>query len=293
MPYSRAPLGAGKRPPATRLGASLIAHPHLDQVKEVADLFSSFGVATYLSIFFGAPRRIGGLPTSDPLDPAVRQWRADIATDIYRTIPQFGGFLVKADSEGEPGPYQYGRTHADGANMLAEALAPYGGTVIWRAFVYNSKQDWRDRTTDRAKATSSIAGIAVGFMLDKVGFQSSAEAQTASVQMAIANILLFGVCSLSLVALVIALRFALNKKTHKVLIDEVQRLCEGGDPESVKPEVRRTVESLTGVAYNKLHKSIPEDQVQQDFEDATHADANSSSASKPQQFFSDPDMVTA
>lgn len=174
MPYSRAPLGAGKRPPATRLGASLIAHPHLDQVKEVADLFSSFGIATYLSIFFGAPRRIGGLPTSDPLDPAVRQWWADIATDIYRTIPQFGGFLVKADSEGEAGPYQYGRTHADGANMLAEALAPYGGAVIWRAFVYNSKQDWRDRTTDRAKAASSIAGIAVGFMLDKVGFQSSA-----------------------------------------------------------------------------------------------------------------------
>ena len=134
------------------LGASLIEHPLIEQVKEVADVFDEFGIATYLSVFFGAPRRLGGLDTSDPLDPRVRAWWAAKADAIYALIPRFGGFLVKADSEGEPGPYQYGRDHADGANMLAEALAPHGGTVIWRAFVYNSSQDWRDRGTDRARA---------------------------------------------------------------------------------------------------------------------------------------------
>lgn len=133
-------------------GTQLIQLPLLGKVREVADLLAQFGVRTFLSINFAAPKKIGGLSSSDPLDHAVRAWWRTVADAIYHEIPDFGGFLVKADSEGEPGPYEYGRTHADGANMLADALAPHGGLVIWRAFVYNSHQDWRDRATDRARA---------------------------------------------------------------------------------------------------------------------------------------------
>lgn len=153
------------------LGAQLIEHPFIEQVKEVADLFDEFGISTYLSIFFGAPKHIGGLDTSDPLDPDVRAWWSAKADDIYAMIPNFGGFLVKADSEGEPGPYQYGRNHADGANMLAEALTAHGGTVIWRAFVYNSAQDWRDRSTDRAKAAFENFMQLDGMFADNVALQ--------------------------------------------------------------------------------------------------------------------------
>ncbi len=96
--------------------------------------------------------QIGGLATADPLDDDVRKWWCERADEIYRHIPDFGGFLVKADSEHRPGPFTYDRDHADGANMLAEALEPYGGLVIWRCFVYNCMQDWRDRKTDRARA---------------------------------------------------------------------------------------------------------------------------------------------
>ena len=84
---------------------------------------------------------IGGLTTADPLDPAVARWWREKADEIYRRIPDFGGFLVKANSEGQPGPQDYGRTHADGANMLADAVAPHGGVVMWRAFVYNADVD--------------------------------------------------------------------------------------------------------------------------------------------------------
>jgi len=95
---------------------------------------------------------LGGLATADPLDPEVRAWWAAVTARVHETIPDFGGYVVKADSEGQPGPFAYGRSHADGANMLAAALEPYGGTVHWRAFVYDHHQDWRDRTTDRARA---------------------------------------------------------------------------------------------------------------------------------------------
>lgn len=90
--------------------------------------------------------------TADPLDPEVRKWWKAKAIEIYKEIPDFGGFLVKADSENRPGPFTYDRDHAEGSNMLAEALLPFGGIVIWRCFVYNCKQDWRDRSTDRARA---------------------------------------------------------------------------------------------------------------------------------------------
>lgn len=125
---------------------------HLPDVARIAAIFRARGIRVFLSVDFAAPITLSGMETSDPLDEGVRAWWADAVARVYETIPDFGGFVVKADSEGRPGPFAYGRDHADGANMLARALAPYGGTVFWRAFVYNHTQDWRDRSTDRARA---------------------------------------------------------------------------------------------------------------------------------------------
>jgi alpha-glucuronidase len=105
-----------------------------------------YGLRIYLTARFSAPLESGALKTADPLDPAVRAWRRAKAEEIYALIPDFGGFLVKANSEGQPGPQDYHRTHADGANMLAEAVAPHGGIIMWRAFVYS-----QDQPDDRAK----------------------------------------------------------------------------------------------------------------------------------------------
>ncbi|GAA1783935.1 xylan alpha-(1-_2)-glucuronosidase [Luedemannella flava] len=124
----------------------------LGDVAAIADVLRPFGIRTHLSVSFASPMVLGGLPTADPLDPRVREWWSSAVADVYATIPDFGGFVVKADSEGQPGPFGYGRTHADGANALAAALSDHGGVVHWRAFVYNHRQDWRDRTTDRARA---------------------------------------------------------------------------------------------------------------------------------------------
>ncbi|WP_045760311.1 alpha-glucuronidase family glycosyl hydrolase [Xanthomonas albilineans] len=110
--------------------------PYLDKAAALAAVLRRYGIRLYLSARFSAPIEIGGLTTADPLNPAVRRWWRAEADAIYARIPDFGGFLVKANSEGQPGPQDYGRSHADGANMLADALAPHGGVVIWRAFVY-------------------------------------------------------------------------------------------------------------------------------------------------------------
>ncbi|HZX75936.1 alpha-glucuronidase family glycosyl hydrolase, partial [Lysobacter sp.] len=119
---------------------------YIAKAAALADVFRPYGIRVFLSARFSAPREIGGLPTADPLDPQVRDWWADKADEIYRAIPDFGGFLVKANSEGQPGPQDYGRTHADGANMMADAVKPHGGKVIWRAFVYS-----HETPDDRAK----------------------------------------------------------------------------------------------------------------------------------------------
>ncbi|MFD0205522.1 MULTISPECIES: alpha-glucuronidase [Saccharothrix] len=124
----------------------------LPDVVRLAEVFRPHGIRVHLSVSFAAPMTLGGLPTADPLDPAVGEWWARTTAEVYAAIPDFGGYVVKADSEGQPGPFAYGRDHADGANVLARALAPFGGTVFWRAFVYNHRQDWRDRSTDRARA---------------------------------------------------------------------------------------------------------------------------------------------
>ncbi len=120
--------------------SALILTPYyLKKVAALADVFRPYGIRVYLSARFSAPVETGNLKTADPLDEEVRHWWKNKADEIYRYIPDFGGFLVKANSEGQPGPQDYGRTHADGANMLADALAPHGGIVMWRAFVYDNR----------------------------------------------------------------------------------------------------------------------------------------------------------
>ncbi|UBB27472.1 alpha-glucuronidase [Pseudoxanthomonas japonensis] len=110
---------------------------YLEKAAALADVFRPYGIRVYLSARFSAPIEIGGLDSADPLDPRVRRWWREKAREIHGLIPDFGGFLVKANSEGQPGPQDYGRSHADGANLLADALADYGGVVMWRAFVYS------------------------------------------------------------------------------------------------------------------------------------------------------------
>jgi len=122
-----------------------ITREYLIKAAELAKIFRPYGLKIYLSINFSSPARLGGLPDSDPLNPNVRQWWKEKVKEIYALIPDFGGFLVKANSEGLPGPQDFGRTHADGANMLAEALEPYNGIVMWRAFVYSAQSKDRAR----------------------------------------------------------------------------------------------------------------------------------------------------
>ena len=124
----------------------------LAEVAQIADILRGYGIRIFVSANFAAPIELGGLPTADPLDAAVATWWRQVTKEVYRAIGDFGGFVVKADSENRPGPFTYGRNHADGANLLARALKPYGGVVFWRCFVYDCAQDWRDRRTDRARA---------------------------------------------------------------------------------------------------------------------------------------------
>jgi alpha-glucuronidase len=116
--------------------ALILSPAYLQKVQALADIFRPYGIKVYLSIKFSSPQQLDGFATSDPLDADVQLWWQNKAAEIYQLIPDFGGFLVKANSEGQPGPGDYSRTHADGANMLAKALKPFGGNVLWRAFVY-------------------------------------------------------------------------------------------------------------------------------------------------------------
>ncbi|MBB1285742.1 alpha-glucuronidase [Flavisolibacter sp. BT320] len=119
--------------------ALVLTDTYLQKVKALADVFRPYGIKVYLTARFSAPIEIGGLKTADPLNDSVQAWWKGKAAEIYKVIPDFGGFLVKANSEGQPGPQNYGRSHADGANMLADAVAPFGGIVMWRSFVYTNE----------------------------------------------------------------------------------------------------------------------------------------------------------
>ena len=143
----------------------------LPGVARIADVLRPWGIRTHLSVSWASPMTLGGLPTSDPLDPAVQDWWRDAAERVWSVIPDFGGFVVKADSEGQPGPFAYGRDHADGANMLATVVAPHGGLIHWRAFVYDHTQDWRDRSTDRARAAYDHFAPLDGRFADNVVLQ--------------------------------------------------------------------------------------------------------------------------
>lgn len=130
----------------------LITERYFKDLAALSEIFADYGIKLYLSLNYAAPLELGGPDSADPLEPEVRQWWERKMEEVFREIPNLGGFLVKADSEGRPGPFTYGRTQAEGANMLADAVKPFGGIIIWRCFVYNCTQDWRDKKTDRARA---------------------------------------------------------------------------------------------------------------------------------------------
>lgn len=130
----------------------ILENSFIAQISRIADVFRPWGVQLSLSVDLSSPKVIGGLNTFDPLDPQVAEWWRKRVDEIFRQIPDFGGFVVKADSEGRLGPSTYGRTPADAANVIARALKPHGGVVFYRAFVYNHHLDWRDLKNDRAKA---------------------------------------------------------------------------------------------------------------------------------------------
>ena len=125
--------------------SKILSKDYLHKVAKLADIFRPYGIQVYLSVNFASPMQLDGLATADPLDADVKRWWKNKADEIYKLIPDFGGFLVKANSEGQPGPCDFGRSHSEGANMLAEALKPHGGIVMWRAFVYSPSDP------DRAK----------------------------------------------------------------------------------------------------------------------------------------------
>ena len=153
-----------------------LSAPYLNKVKEIADILRPYGIKVYLSVNFASPMTIpakglnGGKPvkTADPLNAKVRAWWKAKAREIYTLIPDFGGFLVKANSEGQPGPFDYNRTHADGANMLAEAVKPYGGIIMWRSFVYGAGHKGEDRVKQAVSEFKDLDGQ----FLDNVILQS-------------------------------------------------------------------------------------------------------------------------
>ncbi len=144
----------------------MLSTPYINKVKEIADILRPYGIRVYLSVNFASPMNVGvkgvnggkKLKTADPLNPQVKAWWKAKAREIYKLIPDFGGFLVKANSEGQPGPFDYNRSHADGANTLADALQPFGGIVMWRSFVYGAKHKGEDRVKQAVSEFRELDG---------------------------------------------------------------------------------------------------------------------------------------
>lgn len=143
----------------------MLTREYIDSVRMIADILRPYGMKAYISINFGSPKALGDTDTADPLDEKVIAWWRQKAKDIYRAIPDFGGFLVKANSEGQPGPFDYDRTHAEGANMLSEALRPYGGIVMWRSFVYGARHKGEDRVKQAVSEFHDLDGKFAGNVL--------------------------------------------------------------------------------------------------------------------------------
>jgi len=136
----------------------ILTRVYINKVKEIADILRPYGIRVYLSVNFGSPKALGDLPTADPLNKKVKSWWQKKVKEIYAIIPDFGGFLVKANSEGQPGPFDYGRSHAEGANMLADALKPFNGIVMWRSFVYGAKHKGEDRVKQAVSEFAELDG---------------------------------------------------------------------------------------------------------------------------------------
>ncbi len=136
----------------------MLTRAYLEEVKKIADWFRPYGIKVYLSVNFGTPKALGDTKTADPLDKSVQRWWQKKAKEIYSLIPDFGGFLVKANSEGQPGPGDYNRTHAEGANMLAKAVKKYGGIIMWRSFVYGANHKGEDRVKQAVSEFKSLDG---------------------------------------------------------------------------------------------------------------------------------------
>ncbi len=149
----------------------LLDKSSLPQLRRVAEAFRPWGVRLAISVDVSSPQKIGGLATFDPLDPKVAEWWQQTVNALYETIPDFAGFVVKADSEGRAGPNSYGRTPADAANVLAHALRPHGGLLFYRSFVYDHHLDWRNPKNDRAKAAYDIFHPLDGQFADNVAIQ--------------------------------------------------------------------------------------------------------------------------
>lgn len=143
----------------------------LPEIVRIADVFRRWGIRTVLAVDLGSPRSVGGLSTFDPLDPAVAAFWKNKTEEIYRAVPDLGGFVLKADSEGRVGPSAYGRTHADAANVVARALKPLGGLFFYRGFVYDNKMDWRNLKNDRARAAHDNFTSLDGLFDDNVFIQ--------------------------------------------------------------------------------------------------------------------------
>ena len=137
----------------------MLTTPYLKEVKKIADILRPYGIKVYLSINFATPMALKETKTADPLDKSVAKWWKKKAKEIYKLIPDFGGFLVKANSEGQPGPGDFGRTHADGANMLADALKPFRGIVMWRCFVYGANHKGEDRVKQAVSEFKPLDGL--------------------------------------------------------------------------------------------------------------------------------------
>ena len=137
----------------------MVTADYINKVRVIANILRPYGIRVYLSINFASPMALGYTKSADPLDKKVQQWWKKKAKEIYTAIPDFGGFLVKANSEGQPGPGDYHRTHADGANMLADALKPFGGTVIWRSFVYGANHKGEDRVKQAVSEFENLDGL--------------------------------------------------------------------------------------------------------------------------------------
>lgn len=142
--------------------ARILTEEYIDTVKVIADILRPYGIKVYLSVNFASPEVLGDTKTADPLDTGVIKWWRKKVKSIYRLIPDFGGFLVKANSEGQSGPFDYGRTHAEGANMLADALRPFGGTVLWRSFVYGAQHKNEDRVKQAVSEFRELDGQFLG-----------------------------------------------------------------------------------------------------------------------------------